>query len=101
MQEDFEVVFHHGGKSVNDGMLKYEREASTLSFDLDIWSYFVIVSVVKELEYVGLKELWWGGSILDDRLKPLCDDNGAMHTINLVMLNGQVHVFVVHTVYES
>lgn len=49
MDGDFEVVFHHGAKFVNGGRLKYEGKTSTLSFDQDIWSYFLVVSVLKRL----------------------------------------------------
>ncbi|WVZ02156.1 hypothetical protein V8G54_022962 [Vigna mungo] len=100
MEDHFEVVFHHGGQFINDGPLKYEGESTTMFFDPDVWSYFIIVSVVKGLGYDGFKELWYcvGGSMLDNRLKPLSDDRGVMHMMNLARLNGQVHLFVVHTV---
>ncbi|XP_052722708.1 protein Ycf2-like [Vigna angularis] len=99
MEDHFEVVFHHGGHFINDGPLKYEGESTTLSFDPNMWSYFIVVSVVKGLGYDGFKELWYcvGGFMLDNRLEPLCD-KGAMHMINLARLNGEVHLFVVHTV---
>ncbi|KOM42397.1 hypothetical protein LR48_Vigan05g000100 [Vigna angularis] len=104
MDEDIEVVFHHGGKLVNDGKLKYEGgETSRFMFDPDVWSYFVIVSVVKSLGYDGLKDMWYsvgGASILDDKLERLCDDTGAMHMVNLARLNGEVHVFLIHPVSE-
>jgi len=32
----FEVVFHHGGKFINDGSLKYMGKTNTLSCDLDM-----------------------------------------------------------------
>ncbi|KOM41190.1 hypothetical protein LR48_Vigan04g138800 [Vigna angularis] len=59
MKDHFEVVFHHGGKFLNDGKLKYEEETSTLSFDAYMWSYFLVVSVVKGLRYDGFKDLWY------------------------------------------
>ncbi|WVZ24975.1 hypothetical protein V8G54_003519 [Vigna mungo] len=34
------------------------------------------------------------------RLKPLCDDIGAMHRVNLARLNGEVHLFVVIDMIE-
>ncbi|WVZ26072.1 hypothetical protein V8G54_004616 [Vigna mungo] len=70
MEDKFEAVFHHGGKFLNNGSLKYRE-----------------------------KELWYcvgGGSVLENRLELLTDDRGAMHMINLARLNGQVHLFVVH-----
>ncbi|WVZ21087.1 hypothetical protein V8G54_008409 [Vigna mungo] len=75
--EHIHVVIHHGGKFVNEGYLKYEGEIKTLCFDPDLWSYFVVVSVVKSLGYDGFKELWYSvgcGPVLDDRLQALTDD---------------------------
>ncbi|XP_047162143.1 uncharacterized protein LOC124832066 [Vigna umbellata] len=103
MEDDIEVVSHHGGKLVNEGCLEYERESDTMYFDPDLWSYFVVVSVVKGLGYDGFKDLWFSvgcGPILDDKLEPLCDDVGTMYMVNLARLNGQVHLYVVHTVSE-
>ncbi|KAG2380609.1 uncharacterized protein HKW66_Vig0248790 [Vigna angularis] len=103
MEDDIEVVIHHGGKLVNEGCLKYEGESDTMYFDPDLWSYFVVVSVVKGLGYDGFKDLWFSvgcGPILNDKLEALCDDVGAMHMVNLDRLNGQVHLYVVHTVSE-
>ncbi|XP_052734159.1 uncharacterized protein LOC128196696 [Vigna angularis] len=103
MEENFQVVFHHGGKFINEGKLNYEGESTTLLFDPNMWSYFLVVSVMKGLDYDGFKELWYcvgGGSVLENRLEPLLDDIGAMHMITLARLNGEVHLFVVHTVFE-
>ncbi|WVZ03858.1 hypothetical protein V8G54_024664 [Vigna mungo] len=100
---DIEVVIHHGSKFVNEGCLKYEGESDTMLFDPDVWSYFVVVSVVKSLGYDGFKELWFSvgcGPVLDDRLEPFSDDVGAMHMVNLAHLNGLVHLYVVHNVSE-
>ncbi|WVZ22721.1 hypothetical protein V8G54_001265 [Vigna mungo] len=87
MEDHFEVVFHHGGEFIKDGPL----------------SYFIIVSVVKGLGYDGFKQLWYsmgGDFALDDKLEALMDDRGALQMITLARLNGQVHLFVVHTVSE-
>ncbi|XP_014511812.1 uncharacterized protein LOC106770522 [Vigna radiata var. radiata] len=99
-----EVVIHHGGKFIKEGCPKYEGHIDTMLFDPDVWSYFVVVSVVKSLGYDGFKELWFSvgcGPVLDDRLEPLCDDVGAMRMVNLATLNGQVHLYVVHNVSEA
>ncbi|KAG2376433.1 uncharacterized protein HKW66_Vig0154130 [Vigna angularis] len=103
MEDDIEVVIHHRRKLVNEGCLKYEGESDTMYFDPDLWSYFVVVSVVKGLGYDEFKDLWFSvgcGLVLDDKLEALCDDVGAMHMVNLARLNGQVHLYVVHTVSE-
>jgi len=38
-----------------------------------------------------------GGSVLEGRLELLSDDQGAWHMVNIAILNGQVHLYVVHT----
>ncbi|KAG2399373.1 uncharacterized protein HKW66_Vig0081450 [Vigna angularis] len=100
---DIEVVIHHGGKFVNDGCLKYEGESDTMYFDPDLWSYFVVVSVVKSLGYNGFKDLWFSvgcGPVLHDRLEALCADVGVMHMVTLAQLNGRVHLYVMHNVSQ-
>jgi len=57
MDENFEVVFYHGGRFVNDGSMKYIGESSILSYDPDRWSYFEIMSILREMGYVNVKEL--------------------------------------------
>ncbi|KAG2402611.1 uncharacterized protein HKW66_Vig0238080 [Vigna angularis] len=70
-------------------------ETSRFMFDPDVWSYFVVVSVVKSLGYHGFKDMWYsvgGASVLDDKLESLCDDIAAMHMVNLARLNGELVV---------
>jgi len=53
--------------------------------------------------YVRENKLWFfvgGVSVLDDRLQLLCDNSGAMHIVNIARLNGQVNLFVEHTLSE-
>ncbi|KOM42751.1 hypothetical protein LR48_Vigan05g035500 [Vigna angularis] len=103
MEDAIVCVFHHGGKFINDSTLKYEGETTTLSFDPDMWSFFVVVSVVKSLGYENFKDLWYclgGGLVLENRLEQLIDDRGVMHMANLARLNGEVHLYVVHVVSD-
>ncbi|KOM54993.1 hypothetical protein LR48_Vigan10g088500 [Vigna angularis] len=100
---DIEVVFHHGGKFVNDGSFRYHGGyTSTLMLDTDKWSYFEILAILKEMGYRNVKEVWYslGGSVLEVRLELLSDDICAMHVVSIVILNGQAHLFVVHMVSE-
>ncbi|WVZ09778.1 hypothetical protein V8G54_014308 [Vigna mungo] len=98
------VLSHGPHRSSISSWGKYEGEIETLCFDADVWSYFVVVSVVKSLGYDGFKELWYSvgcGPVLDDRLQALTDDVGAMQMVTLAHLNGQVHLYVVHNVSEA
>ncbi|XP_052725933.1 uncharacterized protein LOC128194388 [Vigna angularis] len=52
---------------------------------------------------MDIKELWYGlgGEFVDlDRLELLTDDRGAMHMLNIVRLNDEVHLYVVHNMME-
>ncbi|WVZ16588.1 hypothetical protein V8G54_009570 [Vigna mungo] len=68
---DIKLVFCHGGKFVNEGSFKYEfGQTSTLKIDPDKWSYFEVLSILKEMGYMNVKELWHsvgGGSMLEGR----------------------------------
>jgi len=78
-------------------------ETNILACDPDRWSYFEILSVLKEMGYINVKERWCsvgGGSVLEGRLELLSDDKGASHMVNIGILNGQVHLYVVHMVSE-
>jgi len=59
MEDDkFEVVIHHGGHFVNDGGIKYVvGQRSKLSCDQDKWSYFEVLSILKEMGYINVKDL--------------------------------------------
>ena len=53
--------------------------------------------------HVNPKELWYsvrGESVLEDRLVLLVDDKGAMHMATISMINGVVHLYVVHRMTE-
>jgi len=51
----FDVMFHHGGKFVNAGKLIYDNgETSILSCDPNRWSYFEVLSNLREMRYVEL-----------------------------------------------
>jgi len=53
--------------------------------------------------YVNIKELWYKFSksvVLENYLKVLSDDKGAMHMVNIARRNRQVHMFVIHSICE-
>ncbi|KOM37459.1 hypothetical protein LR48_Vigan03g084100 [Vigna angularis] len=101
---DVEIVFHHAGKFENNETFRYHYgQTTTLKIDPDRWSYFEILSILKEMGYRNVKELWYSlvrGPVLEDCMEPLLDDKGACHVVNIAMLNGQGHVYVIHKVCE-
>ncbi|KAJ1420642.1 hypothetical protein SESBI_14217 [Sesbania bispinosa] len=67
-------------------------------FDLDTWSYFEAVGLVKkDLGHKGKFKFWWQvGSSLEKGLKELCDDEDAMEMSKIVKNNAIVDVSVVN-----
>ena len=104
MDDHFKVVFHHGGRFESNGSLQYVGQFSVLACDLDRWSYFEILGVLKDMGYANVKEMWYavgGGYVLEARLVLLSNDRGECHMVNIATLNGQVHLYVVHKMDET
>ncbi|WVY97653.1 hypothetical protein V8G54_029804 [Vigna mungo] len=60
------------------------------------------MAILKEMGYRNVKDLGYslGGPVLEDRLELLSDDKGACHVVNIAIMNGEAHLFVVHMVSE-
>ncbi|XP_022641655.1 acidic leucine-rich nuclear phosphoprotein 32-related protein-like [Vigna radiata var. radiata] len=101
MDDCIKVVVHHTGHFVSDdnGNLKFDGEITQWSCDPDLFCYCGIITSVKELGHKDIKEVWYslgGQSVVPERLELLTDDRGALHMVNIAMLNGQVHLYIVH-----
>ncbi|XP_027913228.1 sarcoplasmic reticulum histidine-rich calcium-binding protein-like [Vigna unguiculata] len=102
----FEVVVHHGGYfERNEGRWSYSNGlTSTLACDPDRWSFFEIMGILREMGYVNIKDLWYNVSsseVLENNLKILNDDMGAMQMVRIARRNGQVHMYVNHSICEA
>jgi len=101
----FEVVVHHGGYfERNEARWSYSNGlTSTLACDPDRWNYFEIMGILREMGYVNIKDLWYNVSrseVLENNLKILTDDMGAMQMVRIARRNGQVHMYVNHSICE-
>ena len=71
----FTVVIHHRGKFVDKPNVRYEGGEVTAihNVDIDKWSYFGALSLVKDLGYGDTMKLWWkvSGKTLNDGLKSI------------------------------
>ena len=75
-----------------------------MACDPDRWSFFEIMGILREMGYVNIKELWYKVSksvVLENNLKILSGDMGAMHMVNIARRNGHVHMFVSHSICEA
>ncbi|WVY95594.1 hypothetical protein V8G54_027745 [Vigna mungo] len=101
MDDRIKVVVHHTGHFVSDdnGNLKFDGGITQWSCDPDLFCYFGIIASVKELGHTYIKEIWYslgGQSVVPERLELLIDDKGALHMVNIAMLNDEVHLYVVN-----
>ncbi|XP_014511527.1 uncharacterized protein LOC106770218 [Vigna radiata var. radiata] len=105
MDDRIKVVVHHTRHFVSDdnGNLKFDGEITQWSCDPDLLCYFGIIASVKELGHTDIKELRYslgGQSVVPERLELLTDDRGALHMVNIAMVNDEVHLYVVHNKNE-
>jgi len=103
--EKFEVIIHHREHFVNEGGVKYvNSQLSVLSCDQDKWSYFEVLSILREMGYINVKDLCYsigGCVVLEERLQYFFDDVGAFHMVNIAKRHGEIHMFVIHSVCEA
>ncbi|WVZ16389.1 hypothetical protein V8G54_009371 [Vigna mungo] len=72
-------------------------------YEVGFRSYFEILTILKEMGYMNVKELQYSlghGPMLEECLEPLFDDKGACHVVNIAILNGEAHLYVIHMVCE-
>lgn len=64
----------------------------------DMWSYFEITGIIDEKGYKDVETLWYkaAGRDLNDGLKQLVDDAGALEMIRIAKCEGCVHLYVLH-----
>jgi len=103
MEDDkFQVVIHHGGHFVNEEGIKYvDGQRSELSCDEDIWSYFEVLYILREIGYINVKDLCYlvgGCPVLGERLRHFVDDVGALHMVQIAKQRGEVHMYVIHSI---
>jgi len=103
MKDDkFQVVIHHGGYFMNEGGIKYVYgQRSELWCDEDKWSYFEVLSILREMGYINMKDLCYsvgGCPVLEERLRHFVDDVGALHMVQIAKQRGEVHMYVIHSV---
>ena len=63
-----------------------------------MWSYFEITGIIDEKGYKDVETLWYkaAGRDLNDGLKQLVDDAGALEMIRIAKCEGCVHLYVLH-----
>ncbi|KAJ1409994.1 hypothetical protein SESBI_22229 [Sesbania bispinosa] len=98
----FTVVVHHGGAFVGDRMLGYEggEVHAFHNLDVDNWSYFETLGLIKDLGYREAVKLWWnvGKGRKGKMFKSISCDSHALEMCQYAVDNNrEVDLFVEHT----
>ncbi|KAJ1424484.1 hypothetical protein SESBI_11678 [Sesbania bispinosa] len=102
----FTVVVHHGGAFVGDRMLGYEggEVHAFHNLDVDSWSYFEALGLIKDLGYREAVKLWWnmGKGKKGKIFKSISWDNHALEMCQYAVDNNcEVDLYVEHTLVSQ
>ncbi|CAK8538837.1 unnamed protein product [Lathyrus sativus] len=95
----FECVIHHGGGFGEYNKYGYNGLEEIWHVDPDFWSYFEILGGLKNLGYLKVESLWYYDAIDDNELVMLQGDAGENRMKTIALINGNVHLYVMHLVY--
>ncbi|KAJ1394825.1 hypothetical protein SESBI_33865 [Sesbania bispinosa] len=98
----FTVVVHHGGAFVKGRIVRYEGgEVHAIhNIDIDSWSYFEALGLVKDLGYREKVNLWWNVAKgrINRTFRSISWDSHALEMGNYALLhNCEVDLYVEHT----
>lgn len=74
MSDMFECVIHHGDVFIEFNRLSYNELEEVCQVDPDFWSYFEVLSGLKDLGYSKVESLWYYDAMDDNELMLLKDD---------------------------
>ncbi|KAH1143532.1 hypothetical protein GLYMA_12G168100v4 [Glycine max] len=102
-REEFMVVMHHMGKFKFEPSLHYAdvKKDTFHGLNIDTWSFFEGVGLLKGLVYDGKMKFWWKAedAQFEGNLKPFMNDNDALKLPKFALLNKcKVGIYVEHTV---
>ncbi|KAI5447300.1 hypothetical protein KIW84_014959 [Lathyrus oleraceus] len=86
-----------GSAALIDPFLYKSNEV--LQVDPDFWSYFEVLGGLKNLGYSKVESLWYYDVMDDNELILLKYDDGTKRMKIIALINGNVHLYVMHPVY--
>jgi len=96
MDQIFECVVHDAGDFSSFMDPDYVGPVETLDCDPDFFSYFALLSTLKNYGYVSLKSLWYHDPTMEDGFIPLNNDSGCRRMQSIELQYDRVHLYVVH-----
>ncbi|KAJ1440649.1 hypothetical protein SESBI_01715 [Sesbania bispinosa] len=102
----FTVVVHHGGAFVGDHTLGYDggEVHAFHNLDVDSWSYFEALGLIKDLGYREAVKLWWnvGKGKKGKIFKSISWDSHALEMCQYAVDNNcEVDLYVEHTLVSQ
>ncbi|RHN73873.1 hypothetical protein MtrunA17_Chr2g0303271 [Medicago truncatula] len=101
MDQIFECVVHHAGDFSCFMDPKYVGPVETLDCDPDFFSYFALLSTLKNCGYVSLKSLWYHDPSMEGGFFPLNSDSGCRRMQSIALQYDRVHLYVVHPMSQT
>ncbi|CAK8543317.1 unnamed protein product [Lathyrus sativus] len=95
----FEFVIHHEGGFGEFNRHSYNGLKEIWQVGPDYWSYFEILRGLKDLGYPKVESLWYYDAMDDNELVILQDDARTNRVKTIALINGNVHLYVMHPVY--
>ena len=96
MDQIFECVVHHARDFSSFMDPDYVGPVETLDCDPNFFSYFALLSTLKNCGYVSLKSLCYHDPNMEDGFIPLNSDSGCRRMQNIALEYDRVHLYVVH-----
>jgi len=96
MDQIFECVVHHARDFSSFMDPDYVGPVETLDCDPNFFSYFALLSTLKNCGYVSLKSLWYHDPTMEDEFIPLNNDSGCRRMRSIALQYDRVHLYVVH-----
>ncbi|KAF7836002.1 putative MULE transposase domain-containing protein [Senna tora] len=95
---------HHGTFENIHGDIDYRDGETTVwdNCDIDRWSFFAMKDGLAEMGHTGNYDMWFAqpNVRLEDTLKPIVDDRGAMKMGQIGLTVGIMDLYLLHTQFE-
>src|SRR3954468_9842630 len=99
MEDIITLTLHHSGHFVDSEKTDYVGgKCIQLDVDVDRWSYFELVGVLKDLGYTKVATIYYKDPQLG--MSALKDDKGANDVVDLFRVHLEVHIFIEHVLSQ-
>ncbi|CAK8532007.1 unnamed protein product [Lathyrus sativus] len=99
MEEFLCLKIHHSGEFVDSEKTDYVGgKCNDLEIDVDRWSYFELVGVVKDLDYTEVDTIYYNDPTFG--MNFLKDDKGALDVADLCRVNLKVDIYIEHLLFQ-